>query len=495
MIKALFQILCILSLVGCEEARIEVGYQPGAIPIQVTITPQGELIVGFSGKVTRPTQVYGLDTTFGFNYIRTEYPSRALFVRVDRKANVYDLEIEKSFNIVFNDSNPKYKTVSIDYESDGDIVVQLESTTNDSISDFDTSTPTNNYLCEDINYVKLARGDNAIIAWPKANLRSQPLVPQDYYENIVAELEEGTILTIIDGPECSYKGTWWEIRTEHGQTGWIREYISDGYLIRKIENQQLSGDSTAVVSNDTPKAITKTPQVTAVTIAQTPNPTQTLQAVFDEIDTQLRESLKSHIALNKPKEMERDNTATIELLLNPSLTEASLATQLVKEGNFITSTADPSLLFSPSGDANSIETSEIKITSIMKAVLSSQDPDAFFIKELHDTSEQAISSVETTKWTWEVTAKKKGKQTLVLVIYRLVNLNGEGYWREVETYKTDILVEVTVSSWINSLDWKWIAGFILTLIGSVLGILNWLKEKEKKEAEKKVSKKHVKKKK
>ncbi len=443
-IRILFQILCICSLVGCEEARIEVGYQPGAIPIQITITPQGELIVGFSGKATRPTQVYGLDTTFGFNYIRTEYPSRALFVRVDRKANVYDLEIEKSFNIVFNDSNPKYKTVSLDYESDGDIVVQLESITNDSISDFDTSTPTNNYLCEDINYVKLARGDNAIIAWPKANLRSQPLVPQDYYENIVAELEEGTILTIIDGPECSYKGTWWEIRTEHGQTGWIREYISDGYLIRKIENQQLSGDSTAVILSDTPSAVTETLLASSTAITKTPNPTQTIQTAFDEIDRQLRESLKSHIALNKPKEMERDKTATVELLLNPSLTEASLATQLVDEGNFITSTADPNLFFAPSGDANSIETSEIKITPLMKAVLSSQDPDAFFVTELHDNSEQVISSVETTKWTWEVTAKKKGKQTLILVIYRLVNLNGKDHWREVETYKTDIIVELIV---------------------------------------------------
>lgn len=90
----------------------------------------------------------------------------------------------------------------------------------------------NTYRCDDLQYVKLDIGDKAKISWPKVNLRSTPRVPDDFYANVVAELLEGTSLTIIDGPECAHNGTWWEVRTSSGQTGWVREHISDGYLMK-----------------------------------------------------------------------------------------------------------------------------------------------------------------------------------------------------------------------------------------------------------------------
>ncbi|MDP1546352.1 MAG: SH3 domain-containing protein [Anaerolineales bacterium] len=87
------------------------------------------------------------------------------------------------------------------------------------------------YWCDDLSYVKLKVGDRAKVVWPKVNLRTAPIVPQEYYENSIAKLEEGTTLTIIGGPACAHNGTWWQVRTGNGRTGWMRERISSGYLI------------------------------------------------------------------------------------------------------------------------------------------------------------------------------------------------------------------------------------------------------------------------
>ena len=90
---------------------------------------------------------------------------------------------------------------------------------------------TQKYWCDDLKSVKLKVGDRARVVWMKVNLRTAPIVPQDFYENSIAKVDEGIKLTIIGGPACSHNGTWWQVRTENGQTGWMREYISTGYLI------------------------------------------------------------------------------------------------------------------------------------------------------------------------------------------------------------------------------------------------------------------------
>lgn len=89
------------------------------------------------------------------------------------------------------------------------------------------------YWCDDLSVVRLKVGDSAKVVWPKVNLRSAPIVPMDYYENSLAKVEEGTKLTIIGGPACAHNGTWWQVRLASGKTGWMREYISTGYLIGK----------------------------------------------------------------------------------------------------------------------------------------------------------------------------------------------------------------------------------------------------------------------
>lgn len=92
---------------------------------------------------------------------------------------------------------------------------------------------TNSYWCDDLSKVRLKVGDSAKVVWPKVNLRSAPIVPMEYYENSLAKVDKGTKLSIIGGPACAHNGTWWQVRLASGKTGWMREYISSGYLIGK----------------------------------------------------------------------------------------------------------------------------------------------------------------------------------------------------------------------------------------------------------------------
>ena len=121
----------------------------------------------------------------------------------------------------------------------------------------------------------------------------------------------------------------------------------------------------------------------------------------------------------------------------------------------------------------------------MKAVLLAQEPDTFVIQDMHDNAEQVVSSTNTTSWRWTVTAKKEGLQTLDLIIYQLVKYDDKEFWHEVETYNSNIVVYVTVSDWIKSLDWKWIASVILIPLIAV--IWSWIRNKKSDEGKTKRS--------
>ena len=97
-----------------------------------------------------------------------------------------------------------------------------------------SQTSTQKYWCDDLSYVKLKVGDRAKVIWEKVNLRTAPIVPLEYYENSISKVEKGTTLTIIGGPACAHNGTWWQVRIQSGQTGWMRERTDSlGYLIGK----------------------------------------------------------------------------------------------------------------------------------------------------------------------------------------------------------------------------------------------------------------------
>ncbi len=209
----------------------------------------------------------------------------------------------------------------------------------------------------------------------------------------------------------------------------------------------------------TPAIDTLTPFNTGNTLTPIVTEPLSVEQQLAQIDQSLKQSLTASIAYNAPAIMRLDDSTTIELLLNPAIPPEVLATQVTESGQ--------------------VEKASVEITPRMKAVLKAQEQDAFDIQPLHDNPEQIISGTSTTKWSWFVTAKKAGLHRLTIVIYRLVKYDGQDYWREVESYKADIDVKVPFGQRVQTLDWKWIAGFILALIGSVLGVLTWLNNRNK----------------
>ena len=226
------------------------------------------------------------------------------------------------------------------------------------------------------------------------------------------------------------------------------------------------------------------PMSTSTATPSTPVPSATLdlsfllQKAFDAVDRQYQETMKSNIAFTKPEQMKLSETVSVELILSPSSSKEELATQIVARGNLVTSTAEPGILVMPGGQQVDIETEQVRVTSRMKAVLTPQNPEAFTVLEMHDNSEQVISTIDPTVWRWSVTAKKEGSQILELIISQLVQVDGKDYWHEVEAYKTEIIVNVTMADRLKALDWKFIIPVILIPLGGA--ILGWWRMRKSK---------------
>ncbi len=52
-----------------------------------------------------------------------------------------------------------------------------------------------------------------------------------FSKSTLHSVPEGTLLTIISGPECLDNVTWWQIRTDGGLQGWMTEYQNNVYLL------------------------------------------------------------------------------------------------------------------------------------------------------------------------------------------------------------------------------------------------------------------------
>ncbi len=185
---------------------------------------------------------------------------------------------------------------------------------------------------------------------------------------------------------------------------------------------------------------TQTPTTTATPVPTTQQPSDPLVPI-DEILTQ---ALTGSIAYNVPEFMQMNETVTLELLLNPSVSEEQLKQQIEESG--------------------SVESGTVQVSPLMKAELFAHDREGLIVSPLHDTPEQPVSPAETTRWQWLVTAKKGGTQGLTLVVYRLVNFDGKDYWREVEAYRANIIVEVSLVQRVMAFDWKWLGGILLTSV-------------------------------
>jgi hypothetical protein len=123
----LFYIILMIGLIGCG-GQGEIGYKPPiVIPIRVSINTNGELKVELTKEIVTSIGTFDFGGGVTIFSVKGQYEQKVLIVRVDDKAVVYELEEGKEFHVSFDDSNTLYRKVALQYESDGDIVLELES--------------------------------------------------------------------------------------------------------------------------------------------------------------------------------------------------------------------------------------------------------------------------------------------------------------------------------------------------------------------------------
>lgn len=187
-------------------------------------------------------------------------------------------------------------------------------------------------------------------------------------------------------------------------------------------------------------------------------PTLSPQEEMAQIDQLLAASMPGSIAYNVPRSMVLNETAQVQLLLSPSESPEELKAQITPGGEVVAAT--------------------INITPRMQAKLRADDPDAFAIQALHVEAVQLVSNVEPTEWRWAVTARQDGLQKLHLTLSRLVEYDGQPYWRTVKEYEGTIQIEVTLGQRLARFDWYWLAGIVLTGL-ALPGLWLWLSQRKK----------------
>ena len=63
-----------------------------------------------------------------------------------------------------------------------------------------------------------------------------PTGTANWDSNVLFNLDKGEEVSVIGGPACAHSGTWWEVLTESGYSGWMRELLPDKKLIEPVEN-------------------------------------------------------------------------------------------------------------------------------------------------------------------------------------------------------------------------------------------------------------------
>jgi hypothetical protein len=181
---------------------------------------------------------------------------------------------------------------------------------------------------------------------------------------------------------------------------------------------------------------------------------------FARIDQLLQQAMLASFAFSAPQTMRLGETVTLQLLVSPVAKPGQLATQVAGAGSTVTS-------------------GSLSVTPRMKAQLIAQDAGALQVRSLDDSPEQLIGATGTTHWHWWVTAREEGQQHLTLIVYRLVQYNGQDYWREVRTYQADIVIAVTLAQRVRSLDWGWYGGVFVTAL-LIPGFWRWMDGRRKR---------------
>lgn len=194
-------------------------------------------------------------------------------------------------------------------------------------------------------------------------------------------------------------------------------------------------------ASHTPKA-TPTPRLSA-----SPLPTGTPAPRGDNsVDSHLNSSQVGEVAFNSPEKMMLDETVNIEVKLGGSKWVEQLGGLIKEKGK--------------------IETHPVEVWRVMDAQLVGV---GFEIVSITPTR-QAISESKPTGWKWQVKATQEGRQELHLTLSAVTVIDGGDRQHSNETFKKDILVEVTSGRRASAFFYNnlsWIVPLLITLVGGL----------------------------
>lgn len=171
-----------------------------------------------------------------------------MIVRVDHQATVYELKAEQPFQVKFDDSNQLYRRVALNYESDGDIILELESVQNPFSAGGSTNNnssnpnPASGYRdspsCAKALPSRLFIGANAKVIFFQLKSRVAPGFTT-YSEHTLAK---GRVINVLEGPVCADEAWWWRIHfagtVSTGQVleyeAWMVEADNDTYYLQAV---------------------------------------------------------------------------------------------------------------------------------------------------------------------------------------------------------------------------------------------------------------------
>ena len=175
------------------------------------------------------------------------------------------------------------------------------------------------------------------------------------------------------------------------------------------------------------------------------------------IDDMLDRLEWGNIIANTPQSMQIEEPNAIELLLSPSKSIPELQSEVEQ--------------------IKDIESAKIKISNRMRASLSGQ---AFRVQPLVP-EEQAVSSIDTTRWAWEVIPTLEGKQQLYLSLSVVIRLTDQRDTTEylIRTFNREIDVEISFGKRVSNFwdgNWQWLWAVIFAPVATFL----WQRYRKKK---------------
>jgi len=93
-------------------------------------------------------------------------------------------------------------------------------------------------ICKGAPPSDLYIGVKARVTWKMVNVRSYAEVSQDWDANIVTVVERDEVVEIVGGPDCAHEGYWWEVITDNGLRGWMREEDSTRVFLSRLSERE-----------------------------------------------------------------------------------------------------------------------------------------------------------------------------------------------------------------------------------------------------------------